>query len=156
MNAGPSGLGILTFASGIGALLGMAIVASYGFKMVGLRTVIVVMIVFGCLLVGLASMRSLPMALLVLVGIGTATALLDAIGWALLQRHVPDEMRGRVLGAWIWAISFGWIGAVFLGAVGEIAGVDVALRVGGLVVCFVAAIGYFWVRRLAAYAGGAT
>ncbi len=40
----------------------------------------------------------------------------------------------------------------FLGAVGEIAGVDVALRVGGLVVCFVAAIGYFWVRRLAAYA----
>ena len=113
----------------INTLLGMAIVASYGFKMVGLRTVIVVMIVFGCLLVGLASMRSLPMALLVLVGIGTATALLDAIGWALLQRHVPDEMRGRVLGAWIWAISFGWIGAVFLGAVGEIAGVDVALRV---------------------------
>ena len=156
MNVGPAGLGTLTFASGIGALLGMAIVASYGFKMVALRTVIVVMICFGCLLVGLASMRSLSMALLMLVGIGTATALLDAIGWALLQRHVPDEMRGRVLGAWIWAISFGWIGALLLGAVGEIAGVDVALRLGGFVVCLVAAIGAFFVRRLALSAGGAT
>ena len=156
MNVGPAGLGTLTFASGIGALLGMAIVASYGFKMVALRTVIVVMICFGCLLVGLASMRSLSMALLMLVGIGTATALLDAMGWALLQRHVPDEMRGRVLGAWIWAISFGWIGALLLGAVGEIAGVDVALRLGGVVVCLVAAIGAFWVRRLALHAGGTT
>jgi MFS family permease len=156
MNVGPAGLGTLTFASGIGALLGMAIVASYGFKIVALRTVIVVMICFGCLLVGLASMRSLSIALLVLVGIGTATALLDAIGWALLQRHVPDEMRGRVLGAWIWAISFGWIGALVLGAVGEMAGVDVALRIGGVAVCLVAAIGAFFVRRLALYADGAT
>ena len=91
-----------------------------------------------------------------LVGIGAATALLDAMGWALLQRHVPDEMRGRVLGAWIWAISLGWIGALLVGAVGEIAGVDVALRLGGAVVCLVAAIGAFWVRRLALHVGGTT
>jgi len=38
----------------------------------------------------------------------------------------------------------------------EIAGVDVALRAGGVVVCLVAAIGAFWVRRIAFHTGGAT
>ena len=156
LNAGAAGLGALTFASGIGALLGMAALAWHGLKMVSLRTVIVVMMGFGFLLVGLGSVRSLSIALPVLVGIGTATALLDAVAWALLQRHVPEEMRGRVLGAWIWAIGFGWVGALALGAVGEAAGVDVALRVGGVVVFLVAVIGALLVQRVVAYTAVST
>ena len=51
-----------------------------------------------------------------------------------LLLNVPDEMRGRAIGAWVFAIGFGWIGHLGLGAVGEVFGVQWALAGAGIVV----------------------
>ena len=42
-------------------------------------------------------------------------------------------MRGRVIGGWIFAIGFGWVGHLAMGAVGEAVGVRWAIGGAGLV-----------------------
>ena len=61
-------------------------------------------------------------------------AMFDAMEWTLLQANVPDNMRGRVIGGWVFAIGFGWIGHMAMGAVGEAVGVRWAIGGAGLVV----------------------
>jgi len=62
----------------------------------------------------------------------------DALQWVLLQANVPDELRGRVIGAWVWAIGFGWAGHLGLGALGDVAGVEAAVVTAGVAVMAVA------------------
>ena len=52
----------------------------------------------------------------------------------LLQANVPDRLRGRVIGGWVFAIGFGWVGHLSMGAIGELIGVRWALGGAGLVV----------------------
>ena len=59
-------------------------------------------------------------------------AAFDSLQWILLQTNVPDDMRGRVMGGWIFAIGFGWLGSLELGAVSEVLGVRWAVASNGL------------------------
>ena len=52
--------------------------------------------------------------------------------WILLQLNVPDSMRGRAVGAWLFAIGFGWVGHLGLGVLGEYFGVQEALAIAGM------------------------
>ena len=54
--------------------------------------------------------------------------------WTLLQVNVPDGMRGRVIGGWVFATGFGWLGHLAMGAVGEAIGVRWAIGGAGVVV----------------------
>jgi len=47
---------------------------------------------------------------------------------------VPDNMRGRAIGGWSFAIGFGWVGHLGLGALSELVGVQWALAGAGAVV----------------------
>ena len=58
----------------------------------------------------------------------------DALQWTLLQAEVPDGMRGRVMGAWVFAVGFGWVGHLELGALGDLIGVQWALAINGSLV----------------------
>ena len=75
------------------------------------------------------------------MGVGASAAAFDAMQWTLLQLNVPEEMRGRAVGAWVFAIGFGWIGHIGLGAIGEQIGVQWALTVAGLVVILTGLVG---------------
>jgi hypothetical protein len=61
---------------------------------------------------------------------------------------VPDEMRGRAVGAWVFAIGFGWIGHLGMGAAGEVFGVQWALAGAGIVVIVTGLIGLMFVPQL--------
>ena len=80
------------------------------------------------------------MALVLIMGVGASAAAFDAMQWTLLQLNVPDEMRGRAVGAWVFAIGFGWIGHLGLGALGELFGVQWALAGAGLTVIVTALV----------------
>jgi hypothetical protein len=54
--------------------------------------------------------------------------------WTLLQGKAPEDMRGRVIGGWVFAIGFGWLGLLSLGALGEFIGVQWALGGAGTLV----------------------
>ena len=77
-------------------------------------------------------------------------ALFDGLQWVLLQASVPDDVRGRVIGAWMMAIGFGWIGPIILGSVAQSLGVQTGIALGGAIaiVLWLAAASSASVRRL--------
>ncbi|MDE2869185.1 MAG: MFS transporter [Chloroflexota bacterium] len=129
-----SGLGTLQFAAGMGAVAGAVALSLLGdFRRKG-RLLLSVTMVYGLGLVGVALSPSLAVAITLVTLVGAMAAAFDAIQLTLLQATVPDEMRGRVVGGWLFAIGFGWVGHLAMGAVGEAVGVRWAIGGAGLVV----------------------
>lgn len=129
-----SGLGTLRFAAGIGAVIGAVFLSFLGdFRRKG-PLLLAITAGYGIGLIGVASSSNLVMALIVVTMVGAAASMFDAMQWTLLQANVPDRLRGRVIGGWVFAIGFGWVGHLSMGAVGELIGVRWALGGAGLVV----------------------
>ena len=128
------GLGTLTMMAGIGSVLGSLFLMALGnFRRKGLL-LLGIAIAYGTFLATFSALGSYAVALVMIMGVGAAAAAFDAMQWTLLQLNVPDEMRGRAVGAWVFAIGFGWIGHLGRGAVGEAVGVQIALAGAGIVV----------------------
>ena len=129
-----AGLGTLQFAAGMGAVAGAVALSLLGdFRRKG-RLLLSVTMVYGLGLVGVALSPSLAVAITLVTVVGAMAAAFDAIQLTLLQTTVPDGMRGRVVGGWIFAIGFGWVGHLAMGAVGEAVGVRWAIGGAGVVV----------------------
>ncbi len=129
-----SGLGTLRFATGAGAVIGAMALALLGdFKRKG-SLLLVITMGYGLGLLGVALSPSFLIAIALVTLVGAMAATFDAMEWTLLQVNVPDDMRGRVIGSWVFAIGFGWLGHVAMGAVGEAVGVRWAIGGAGLVV----------------------
>ncbi len=127
-----TGLGMLTMMAGIGSVVGSAFLMALGnFSRKGLL-LIAIAISYGTFVATFSASGSYMIALILIMGVGASAAAFDAMQWTLLQLNVPDEMRGRAVGAWVFAIGFGWIGHLGLGAVGEAVGVQWALAAAGL------------------------
>jgi MFS family permease len=135
LNVDADGLGTLTLMAGFGAVIGVAILATVGDLSRKGILLIGVTIAFGLMLMVFASSGIFPLSLLLVMGIGAMAAVFDTLQWTLLQQHVPDAMRGLVIGGWMFVISFGWIGQLTMGAMAQAIGVQWALGgAGGLVV----------------------
>jgi MFS family permease len=105
LHGGPKEFGLLMGASGVGAILGSLILATFG----NVRTlgdwVGLAAAGFGGSLVLLSFSHSFWVSLGVMLLIGfTMVTQLDASN-TLVQRIVPDEMRGRVMAIWTMMLS---------------------------------------------------
>ena len=89
---------------------------------------------YGLGLFGLAVSPGLFTAIALVAVVGAMSSMFDSMEWTLLQVNVPDGMRGRVIGGWVFAIGFGWLGHIAMGAVGEAIGVRWAIGGAGVVV----------------------
>lgn len=105
LHGGPTEFGLLMGASGVGAIFGSIALASFanvrtlgdwvGFAAAG----------FGVSLVLLSTSHSFGWSLAVMLLIGfSMVTLLDASN-TLVQRIVPDELRGRVMAIWTMMLS---------------------------------------------------
>ena len=90
--------GFLLSVRGIGSLAGALMIATLGrFKMrgrlwtYGSFAMPVFILIFSFL-------RWLPLSLLAMLGIGWGFVLINNVSNALVQTHIPDELRGRVMG----------------------------------------------------------
>ena len=129
-----SGLGTLQFAAGMGAVAGAVALSMLGdFRRKG-RLLLSVTLGYGLGLLGVALSPNLAVALMLVTLVGAMAAGFDAMQLTLLQATVPDNMRGRVVGGWIFAIGFGWVGHLAMGAVGDAVGVRWAIGGAGVVV----------------------
>ena len=129
-----SGLGTLRFATGVGAVGGTIVLSLLGeFRRKG-PLLLGIAFGYGLGLLGLSISPSFAMAIVLVTMVGAMAAMFDAMEWTLLQANVPDNMRGRVIGGWVFAIGFGWLGHMAMGAVGEAVGVRWAIGGAGLVV----------------------
>jgi MFS family permease len=124
--------GLLQSARGLGAFLSALLIASLGrFRFRG-RLLTFGSFAFPALLIVFALVRSIPLALLVLVGTGVAAIMVMNLSNALVQSQVPDELRGRVMSVFSLVFFGGMpLGALVTGAVAEVAGEPTAVIIGG-------------------------
>lgn len=112
--------GFLQSARGIGAMASALFIASLGrFAFTG-KLLTVGTILFPLLMIVFSFLHWLPSTLILLVGIGFSIILIFNLANALVQRLVPDELRGRIMAVYSFTF-FGFlpIGALLMGALAE-------------------------------------
>lgn len=108
--------GFLQSARGVGALGGALMIASLGHFRARGRVLTLGSFVFPLLLLVFAAVRWVPLSLLVLIGVGWSFMMVLNLANALVQTHVPDVLRGRVMS--IYNLGFQGmmpLGALFIG-----------------------------------------
>jgi MFS family permease len=142
LHGGPREFGLLMGASGVGAILGSLILATLGnvrslgdwvgFAAAG----------FGGSLILLSRSHSfwLSLAAMLLIGFTMVTQL-DASN-TLVQRIVPDELRGRVMAIWVMMLSgLAPFGSLLVGFLAQHFSARRTLAAGG-VACIMGAMGF--------------
>lgn len=141
--------GLLQSARGFGAMLSALMLASLGRTRIKGRLLTIGTFTAPLLLLVFTFMRTLPLALLVLVPIGVSLILIMNVANALVQGLVPDALRGRVMSVYSMTF-FGFmpLGSLWVGAVAEYAGEPTALISGGAIALLVAALLFVFVPGL--------
>ena len=100
LQVGEAGLGSMSAAVGVGALIGSLAVASLGsFRRKGLLLA-AGSLIFPLALLSFAQTRYLPLSLACLAVVGFGFVMQNATSNTLVQSIVPDDLRGRVMGAY--------------------------------------------------------
>jgi MFS family permease len=105
LEVGSRGFGWLLTANGLGALLGAVTVSLLAHRTDKERWFWVTVPVFTAAVLVFAWSRWLPLSLLMLVLSGWVLMMQFATANTLVQTHVPDALRGRVLSVYILAFS---------------------------------------------------
>ncbi len=129
-----TGLGGLNMMASFGSLAGVIALSLLGDYPRKERLLVLVTLTYGSFLVMFASSSLFPLSMILIAGVGTSAGAFDAMQWTLLQSKAPEHMRGRVIGGWVFAIGFGWLGHLGLGGLGELVGVQWALGGAGALV----------------------
>ncbi len=144
LEVGPTGLGYLSAASGVGSALSTIAIASLGdFRRKGiLLTITALAAGISLILFALSPWFILSLFLVALAG-GTLMAY-DVTMATMLQLLSDDSMRGRVLG--IYGLTFGFtpVGGLLAGSIAAISSASLAISVGGVIIAI-------WVASLAKY-----
>jgi predicted MFS family arabinose efflux permease len=145
--------GLLQSARGAGSLLGALMIAALAHHARRGQWLTAGMIVYPVLLLVYAATRSLPLAMLVLVGVGWGGVVLFNSANTLVQSHVPDQLRGRVMAMFSLTFFGGMpLGALWAGPLADLISAPMTLVVSSVILLVFAVL--FWlfaphVRRLA-------
>lgn len=145
LHVGSEGLGVMSAAVGVGAVLGAFGLAMFNPRVRRGQVILWSGPAFGASVALFAAARWYPLALLLLALSGFAMVLNNAATNTLLQSIVPDALRGRVMGFWTFVfVGFAPIGSLEVGWLGERVGAQSAVALGG-VICAVAAA-WIWMK----------
>ena len=139
LNVGPTGLGYLSAAGGAGALIGIAVLASFSDFSNKWRLLTIGTLGAGVSIVLFASSSWYAISLVLVAAIGLSLVVYDATINTLLQLTSDENMRGRVLGLYGMTWGFTPAGGFIVGAVASAAGAPIAVGIGGVVIVTYAA-----------------
>jgi MFS family permease len=148
LGRGADGYGVLMSASGVGALVGALVVATYGHLFTPRKLALGGVWLFSSALLAFSLTRNFYVALAFLFVGGFGMLLFFSTTNTVLQTIVPDEMRGRVMG--VWSLIFGAmipLGSLEAGAVANWLGTPFALALGALICAVSAFVTLFVIRR---------
>ncbi len=135
-----TGYAALYACVGLGALAAALTLAALGRRIPRGRLLASAAHGFPVLLIAFALSRWLPLAAALLVAIGFAMILTNALSNAILQTIVPDELRGRVMSAYSWVfIGLGPVGSLLSGFGARIIGAPLTIAAGAAVTLLCAA-----------------
>jgi MFS family permease len=138
LGVGAVGLGTLLSATGAGALVGGVALAGAAGRVPRGPLLLGASTSFCVLLMGIAASRSFPLTLLLLAGAGFTMILNNATSNALLQSLVPDRLRGRVMGVYVFMfLGMAPLGSLQAGILARTLGAPRALAVGATLLLLV-------------------
>ncbi|WP_321474507.1 MFS transporter [uncultured Paludibaculum sp.] len=146
---GAEGLGLLSGALGVGAILGtLSLAGRHGAR--GLHWVILISTLgMGGGFIIYAWSSSFPLSLLVMVFLGTVIFRQNAANNTAIQTHVEDHFRGRVMGLYsMMVIGMLPVGSLLSGAMASAIGSRWTTCIGGFASLFAAAFVYLNRRTL--------
>ncbi len=131
LGVGAEGLGIMHairaaggFAAGL-ALAGAVSIRRRGLAYLG------VIYAFGLALIALAASPNFATILVAVLAVAALAAASDVLTQSMMQLSVPDRLRGRAMGAWVFAIGSAPLGHLEMGALAASVGVGTALGLNG-------------------------
>jgi len=128
VHAGAAGYGILLACVGLGALIGALSMAALGQHIARGKLYVWSAYGFSLGLMVFALMHRLLPAAVILVFVGFAMLVMGALANGLLQSIAPDELRGRVVSAYVFvAVGLVPVGSFISGALAHVVGVDWAI-----------------------------
>jgi predicted MFS family arabinose efflux permease len=132
LHGGPSMLGLLMTATGVGALGGTLYLASRA-SVLGLgRTIVVATLLLGTSLMAFAASRTIWLSLAVLPFVGAGAMVQMAATNTILQTIVEDRFRGRVMAFYTMAfLGTAPIGSLFAGVLADRIGAPYTIAIGG-------------------------
>jgi MFS family permease len=145
LHGGPATNGFLQSSRGVGALCGALMIATLARIKIKGKLLTIGSLISPLLLLVWAVTRWVPLSLVVLFGVGWTTMLVQNNSNILVQLHVPDALRGRVMS--LVALSFFGtfpVGALIAGTVAEGIGEPLTVALGAFIM-LVFAIG-LWLR----------
>lgn len=129
LDVGSLGLGLLSSASGVGAVLGGIALARLGDTPHKLRLFNICYLLFLAALIvfSLSPWMWLSMSLMFVIGIGSMSCI--SLGVVILQQNTPGEFQARVMSLWTWGIALAFLGALPVGAVSEMIGAPITMAI---------------------------
>ena len=125
------GYGVVYAAMGLGALVGSLALAFMAHRRPMLRLIIGGGAIFLILAFALGFVRTPPLAVALVVGIGLTSMLMVNTINVTIQNSVPDALRGRVMALYVTVFAgTAPIGGLIAGAMAQAFGAPVALSVG--------------------------
>jgi predicted MFS family arabinose efflux permease len=140
LKIGAEGLGLLMAVSGSGAVVGSILVAAAGRETGTGRMLVGLTVLYGIPVVGVTLSRSLLITLPLLFAAGVIGAASMSGNNALLQHRVSDEIRGRVVGAYMLTWGLMPLGALPMGMIADQIGTPAAVAAGAVTSSVLAAI----------------
>ena len=139
-----SGYGLLVTFVGLGAVSGALTLAALGSRIRRGKLYTMSAFTFASLTILFSFVNVRPIAAGVLLFLGFTMLINGALANGILQSSVPDELRGRVMAAYVFVyVGFGPIGSLIAGAVARATSVQWAIGIGG-VVMLMYAVWAFW------------
>jgi len=137
--------GLLQSARGAGSLLGALMIAAVGYAGRRGRWLTIGTFVYPLVLLIFAAVRTVPLSVAVLIGVGWGGMLVFNMANTLVQSHVSDELRGRVMSIYSLTFFGGMpLGALWSGALGNSIGAPLTIVAGALIVLGFAIL--LWIR----------
>lgn len=144
LGLGASGYGVLMTVTGVGALSGALFLAAVGGRIQRGRLFAIASVAFPMAILALSATWLPEVAAFVLLLAGLSMILQTALANGILQSVVPDELRGRVMSAYVVVyVGFAPIGSFTGGALARVIGIEWTLAAGGGVMLLFA-LWTFW------------
>lgn len=130
---GPTGLGILMAAIGIGCTSGAIVLASIRMIRRRGKTVIVTIVFSGIIMLGFSLSNDLMLATTLLVLVSAISTIYWSLSEAIVLEITPDHIRGRVVSLAGIGMGLFPLGSMAFGSIAEFLGPQSATFVAGLV-----------------------
>jgi predicted MFS family arabinose efflux permease len=146
LHGGSNTFTLLLCLSGAGSVTGALLVAGIQDRMAQAKHALLVMVLLGALLAGFGASKNLTLSAALVFGAGAALMIVFASNSSLVQLHVTDAMRGRVMSVYNVAFRGGMpFGSLLAGFLIKETSAPVTMITNGVLVVVLAL--YFLVTR---------